>query len=509
MSDDGLPLDESADRDAEHAPELSPQETGGFVSYEDIAKSLGPFDPPADFDHGPEFEADVPRPIPKRLKSGSYTSRRKATVRVLMVLGIGCFVFAPMPFVETISYYILPLGYLNWVGAALVLFGVIALVRNLTTSGLFSYVQKGEPIVGRILTPAIQDAGNAEMPMFRLAAGIEYRDPDSGVQKFATCVTQDQWGAGDVEKFSQDFAAGEYVTLVAKPDSVESTLKLYGYLGLDPDREYVLKNGRPLKGVSPSTAVLIALGILAILGVLLMGIHVALYSIPSGGAPWKFIAAGAGGLATALGLWFFARLRKSDSNEEAEAQPALPTDAQAAQTMGPIVSGILGTLAGLFGLCMLNAAFDGSEPKYEAIDVVNFWETTHNGIFRTYEIEYRTDRGQVEKYHCTIEDIDRLAGGQDRLAVLDHGAGAFGLPWTRGTYPIIWVDTEDVDGESIDVTIRMNAQGGHVDARMTPVIEVSESELTVPDEALARRALARLPRELGPNLQIIENPPAD
>ena len=83
MSDDGLPLDESA-RDAEHAPELSPQETGGFVSDEDIAKSLGPFDPPADFDPGPEFEGDVPRPIPKRLKSGSYTSRRKATVRVLL-----------------------------------------------------------------------------------------------------------------------------------------------------------------------------------------------------------------------------------------------------------------------------------------------------------------------------------------------------------------------------------------------------------------------------------------
>jgi len=43
---------------------------------------------------------------------------------------------------------------------------------------------------------------------------------------------------------------------------------------------------------------------------------------------------------------------------------------------------------------------------------------------------------------------------------------------------------------------------------MTPVIEVSESELTVPVDGLARRALARLPGELGPNLQIIENPPS-
>lgn len=521
MSSDGTPLndpgrhdpgeDNPSDNDAEHAPETAPQESGGFVSYEDIASELGPFEPPADFSHGPEFEPPVPRPIPKRLKNGSYMSRRRATVRTLFVLGIGCIVFAPMPFVESISYYILPLAYLDWVGAALILFGVIAFVRNLVSSGLFSYVTTGEPIIGRILTPAVQDAGNAEMPMFRLAAGVEYRHPENNALMFATCVTEDQWGTADAEKLTQDFEAGDYVTLVAQPESVESTLKLYGYLGLDPDREYILKNGRPLKGVSPGTAVLIALAVLAILGIILMGIHVAIFSIPSGGAIWKFLAAAGIGLITALCLWFMVRLRKSSSADEtsfADKELTVPDpDASSAQTVGPILAGFLGMIAGLFGLCMLNAAFDSSQPDYEAIEVVNFWETTHNGIFRTYEIEYRTEAGDISKYHATIEDINRLAGsGDDRLAVLDHGQGAFGLPWTRGTYPLVWVDAGDVEGSSVEVTVRMKVEGGHLDVRLTPVIEVRESEYDVPDAALARRALARLPQELGPDLQIIPGP---
>lgn len=498
MSDDGHSAD---DGNVEHALAVNQQDTGGFISYEDIARELGPFDPPRDYDHGPEFEAVVPRPIPKRLKEGSYMSRRRATVRTLFVLGVGCFAFAPMPFVETISYYILPLGYLNWVGAVLILFGVGVFLKNLVSSGLFAYVQKGQPIVGRILVPAFQDAGTTEAPAFKLAAGVEYRHPDNNAQMFATCLTEDQWGAGNAEKFTQDFEPGEYVTLVALPESVESTLKLYGYLGLDPDREYILRNGRPLKGVSPSTAVLIALAILASLGIVLMGLHVALYSIPSGGEPWKFIAAAAGGLVVALVLWFAARLRKKAPTD---GEPA--TSTKPSTSLGPIISGFLGALAGLFGLCMLNAGFDSSRAVYEPIEVINFWEITHNGIFRTYEIEYRSAAGGITKYHATYEDIVRLSGpGNDRLAVLDNGAGAFGLPWTRGTYPIVWVDSDRVEGETVEATIRLPTEGGHLDIRVTPVVEVTSEEFVIPDAALAQRALARLPQELDPNMQIVPN----
>ena len=52
----------------------------GFNSYGDIAERLGPFTPPADFDHGEEFADEPPRVVPKRLWKGSYPQRRRGHV---------------------------------------------------------------------------------------------------------------------------------------------------------------------------------------------------------------------------------------------------------------------------------------------------------------------------------------------------------------------------------------------------------------------------------------------
>lgn len=528
MSDDPFPAAEndSADgptndanrgsREDDETPS-SALDAGGFVSYEDIARELGPFSPPSDFDHGDEFEANVPRPIPKRLKNGSYNQRRRTTVRTLLIFGVGCFVFAPMPFVVTISNYILPLGYLEWIGAVLILFAIIAYLKNLFSSGLFAYVKTGQPIVGRILVPAFQDAGNGELPMFRLAAGVEYRHPENNAQMFATCVTEGQWGASDVEKFSQDFDRGEYVTLVAQPESVEATIKLYGYLGLDPDREYVLKNGRPIKGVSPTTALLISFAILGALGVLLMGIHVVLTSIPDGGAPWKFVAAAGAGLVGGLVLWFAGRQNTRSAEQEVPdagqtaADPAATDEAapDGTKKAGPIVCGFIGALLGLFGLCMLNSTLDGSKPVYEDIEVIKFRAVTYNGIIRTYEIEYRSPRGGKHKYHATVEDINRLQGGasfglDSGVAVMGRGAGRFGLPWTQGIYPIVWIDQSDVEQpSSVAVKIQVAGEGELLTMTLTPVILTDDQDFKVPNERLAKMAEARLPTMLPPNVQLV------
>jgi hypothetical protein len=534
MTNDPFPSDEGefADDSANYADPRSHDEdgsqpsaldAGGFVSYEDIARELGPFDPPSDFDHGEEFEAEVPRPIPKRLKTGSYSQRRRTTVRTLLVFAVGCIVFAPMPFVVTISNYILPLGYLDWIGAGLLLIALLVYLNHFFSSGLFAYVKTGQPIVGRILVPAFQNAGNAELPMFRLAAGVEYQHPENDAQMFATCVTEEQWGAADAEKFSQDFERGEYVTLVAQSESVESTIKLYGYLGLDPDREYVLKNGRPIKGFSPSTALLISFAILAGLGVLMMGIHVVITSVPDGGAPWKFVAGAAAGLVAGLVLWFAGR-RSSRSNEvekfdaaEQEAEPTTEEATPAAQEAGsekagPIVCGLIGAFLGLFGLCLLNTTLDGSSPVYEDIEVINFWEVTHNGIIRTYDIEYRSPKGGTHKYHATVEDIDRLQGGSSvgidsGVAVLARAAGRFGLPWTRGIYPIVWIDQSQVEQPSaVSATIQFAGEheGEVVMLKLTPVVSIDEDEFNVPGERLAKMAEVRLPIMLPPNVQLVE-----
>lgn len=462
----------------------------GFNSYGDIAEKLGRFDPPADFDHGEEFADEPPRTIPKHLWKGSYAQRRRGHVRTLIVLGIGCIVFWPMPFVQTLSFYILPLAYLHWGGLALILFGVIGFFRNLLPTGHFKYVTHGSPHIGRVLTPAIQPAGTPEYPSVALAAGIEYQHPDTGRQIIATFATTESWSDSAITHYSQTIQPGDYVTLVSLPDNFETSLRLYGYLGLDPDREFILKDGHPVKAMSASAAVLIAVAILGGIGVFLAGMHVVLTSIPSGGEPWKFIGGGIAGLVAALMAWAVVRYRQRKAGVE-------PTG----ETLGPIISGILGAIAGLIAVCLINSQFDDSEGVYDSVEVVNFWEKTHNFVFRTYEIEYREPgAGGTNQYQATIDDINRLSGSEmgfvSDLAVMDYAEGTLGLEWIRGIYPIVWVDADSVEERSdVDVTLEVPVEDEVVESKLTPVILIDETTIVTPDEDLAQRALIRLKQD--------------
>ena len=97
----------------------------GQVNLEALAQRLGPFNPPAEFDHGNEFDPVPPRPIMRGLRSGSFGRRRWSTVLTLFVLGVGCVIFAPIPFIRKLSFHILPLWYLDWIGWGLIGLAVI------------------------------------------------------------------------------------------------------------------------------------------------------------------------------------------------------------------------------------------------------------------------------------------------------------------------------------------------------------------------------------------------
>src|SRR5436190_5735684 len=92
----------------------------GQVNLEALSQRLGPFTPPAEFDHGNEFDPVPPRPIMRRLRTGSFGRRKWSTVLTLFVLGAGCVIFAPIPFIQKLSWHILPLWYLDWIGYGLI-----------------------------------------------------------------------------------------------------------------------------------------------------------------------------------------------------------------------------------------------------------------------------------------------------------------------------------------------------------------------------------------------------
>ncbi len=88
----------------------SPLVEQGELNLAALSERLGPFAPPDNFDHGEEFAAVVPRPISSKLRRGSFASRRWSVVLTLFILGTGCIVLGPIPFVQKLSSHILRSG---------------------------------------------------------------------------------------------------------------------------------------------------------------------------------------------------------------------------------------------------------------------------------------------------------------------------------------------------------------------------------------------------------------
>lgn len=499
--DDPVPAENAP---AAHAP--APQQPAAgpnYKSLDDLARELGPFRPPNEFDHGDEFDPPVPRRIPRRLRKGSYASRQRATVATLLVVGIDCLFYSRLPFVSTLSFYVLPLAYLDYLGAFLILIAVVKAARYLFGPGLFRYVTHGIPINGRVLATEMSlDQSNPQLYRYALSCLVEYPHPETNRLEYARCVTPDSWVSAKLPKISQTVTAGDYVTLVALPESIDTSIRLYGYLGLDPDREFVLKNNKPLTAVSAFSVLLIASAVLAGLGLVFAGMHVVINSFPDDGAPWKFFAGvGSGIVAALVTRWIVRRYRRR------KAQSVSPVISQ--QSLGPIGTGILGAFAGGIVLCLLNSLPDRVPGTIEPVRIVNFWSTTHNFIIRTYEIEYQklSDQNPVKKF-ATIQDIERLrATGVDAghgLAVIDHAHGYFGLRWTRGIYPIIWESTAMTPLRSpVTATIEMPNGLAVQRIQLTPLIQLRDAEYAALDEQTAQVALKELPGLLAPGQRLV------
>lgn len=480
----------------------------GQVNLEALSERLGPFNPPADFDHGDEFDAATPRPIPRRLRTGSFGRRRWSTVLTLLVLGIGCVIFAPIPFIEKLSFHILPLAYLDWIGYGLIAIAVLVGLTHRFSKDRYHYVTDGEPLVGRVLgvfTPVrivIDEQTKAVTQFFRYLAAVEFEDPETRKLERVAVLSDDEWDSKKQPRFDPGVDAGDYVTLVRLPGNGAEGVRLYGFLGLDPDRDFITRDGRPLSGVSPFTAVLISVLVLAALWFLILGIYVLECCMPQ---EWNWLTAlpflGGGVVLGAAGLawlvWFEQRKQ------------------QTLKTSGLVFAGIggafLGALAGAVTLGAVNSAFDHTSATFSPIRITQHWQTTHNFIIRTYEVEYQPlAGGKSEKHGASVDDLAKL--GDAPLGALEIRQGALGLEWIGGVHPIAW---QPIEGEPSPEDLRNGIElqfpvpGQETkSARMVPrlLLELDgQVERTAPcPPELADAAIAEMKAALNPSAATIE-----
>ncbi len=448
---------------------------------------LGPFDPPSEFDHGEEFEPERPRPIPKYLRTGSHSKRRKGLIFSLIALGIMCVVFSPIPFVRGLSFYILPLKGLHWIGFGLIGIGVLQFVLGIVNSGRYAYVKQGEPIIGRVIDCQPVLTGTQDAPAFQHVARVAYRHPVTDEFVFSDVPELEHWSRGKEQQMSCTLKQGDYVTLVYHPGKEDKTLTVYGFLGLDPEREFILKNGQPLEGTSPFTALMITFLISFVVLLVMAGFDVLMFSFPTGG-DWKLpVGLAVGGFL--LGGLLGVGLRK-------------PTPESSSPVASFIGIGILGAFAAPLLLFILNTRLDFAPATFKPFQIVEFWETTHNFVIRDYELEYRDlESNATLKKHVRASQLSPLYGAE--YGVVAIGSGRFGYTWIKGFHPIVWLYEEEakaIDGPLFEVILNIpleDEDGGAEQAMeqtvvMQPVIDLNNGKFAPVPEILIDREVQHI-----------------
>lgn len=436
-------FDDASEPDTQFSSSDSPQ----------AASDLVPFDPPADFDHGEEFQPEIPRPIPRKLRRGSFARRNHGIAMTWTALGAAFVLISPWDVVWKMSFYVLPLAYLGWVGLAMIAIGVIVLIQNRLTKKRFEYVVAGQPFVGRVLdvqeheTVTINPETKAPMSRIRYQIAVEYENPETHRSEFATLLTDESWDKSQTVHYSLEVQPGDYATLVAMPGNIAATVRIYGLLGLDPKREFLKFKGKPLSGISPIKAIAIAGIVFGIMWMFVGFFYVITFCFPEEwNWPLGMTAMGLGGVAgVILGLM----IQRSSVTEANEANKS-----SAAVVAGSF--GLIGLFVGLMGLGLINALCDQSPSRYVPIEIVNHWQRTHNFIIRDYELEFSEfGIAKTTKAHVSVDTLMRI--GQSRFGVKELRDGGLGLEWIADYHPMEWLPVDNPTPEQMKQAVEVRS----------------------------------------------------
>ena len=90
---------------------------------------LEDFAPPSNYRFEPELQETPPRHVPDEFRNSPYFLRQRNTLVRLLLAGALCVAFGQLSILKEWGLYVLPLAYLSWIGAGLLLLG-LALGQN-------------------------------------------------------------------------------------------------------------------------------------------------------------------------------------------------------------------------------------------------------------------------------------------------------------------------------------------------------------------------------------------
>jgi hypothetical protein len=394
----------------------------------------------------PEFLGHPPRQLPESLDRRPYATRQRAKAIAFGCSGAVCLLAWQAPGVDVLARYLVPLGYLEWIGLGAFVLAAASYAPLAARSGPFRYVRDGLPLAVRVLEllKAPTAVVNGVPSAFAFVANVGFRHPENGELRQLQ-VRSDDFSAARKDAYDARFKVGDDVTGVYFPGRLEKTLKLYAFLELSPDvnlRPSAARPQDPPWKVALGVAALLTFFIILFANVYAYGRYEPIgFEFRSAAVPMALGGLLLGGGLLAFLYWSHSREQERLAERARKAQatggaietatPFLGRGIQAwvlrvVMFLGAPLLGALTTLCWCF---MANAWLDRSPVQRVPASVLGMTMTTHAFLFREYELEYRLEGGsEKRKLLTTPEHLFSLV---DRRTVAHVREGRFGWRWVE------------------------------------------------------------------------------
>jgi hypothetical protein len=381
-----------------------------------------------------ELLPPIPRPVPVSLTQHPVRRARRASNRTfsvfLLVFSVLAWLFRDSSWMRNAALYFTPLGGLSWLCWIGVGLGVWGLFQWWTpwNKDPFNYLRNGIPVVGRVVDLRLEVAvkTNGAPTSFAYDAYFQFKDPATQTLSVARLRSQ-QVPASMAQLDRLRCRVGEYRTALYLPGEVAKSLTLYGFTGVNPDLDLIeRKTAARASWKTLLWAIVVSGSMVAVFwGLSAYSLtHVDVHRLLTWLAP--------GACLGAILPWFAytKRVRAEERNNLRAIQQGSTRTGSTYRRGSRLGQALLGAIAGtlLFGgiLLTVNGMFDRSPGRSTTVEVGDTWCTTHNGLLKTYEVEYvDPETGKSEKLGISPMELKVHHG----VGVLTVHPGALGFPW--------------------------------------------------------------------------------
>lgn len=315
-----------------------------------------------------------PRPIPMAVRNGPYGRVIRNWAGLSLVIGVSCLALRQLGWLTQLSYYFLPLGYLEYFAVFWLILGIIHALRWLGTGGRYRILRRGELCSG--VVSKIETVPTGEVHGRVVSASLRVTVRPEG-EPFGLKSVRVETPAFPLARSTVSLKDGQVVTLLYEPDDRYS-FQILESLGL-------FESGGIVSTKRPRVPVWSALLFLLLTCSAVLWNWASHYETVGESGSFDGACFGA---ALAAGVLCLLTLNYLMSRHYPHLSPT--TRDYASYFLGAF---FIGLFLSLVSLRIVNGYATDAPLEYRKVEAKNVIQTTHSFVVRDYRLDYLEEPG--------------------------------------------------------------------------------------------------------------------